>query len=452
MRYRLTDGPTMASRSLAAILAPGIMAVLLMTWLLSVPAALGQGVALRAVSAVSEGMGGAGVAAPLDAAGAIHCNPASITGLNSSEMTFGMGLILPDTEVASRVNANALGPGVPGATMSGSSNSEPGAIPVPCMAFVHQVANSPWTYGLGIYGIGGSRVNYSASSTNPVLTPQPPYGIGLGRLSAEVDIVQIAPTAAYALDEHWSVGFAPTVTMAKLIASPLFLGPAYGAYDNYSSGVGTRYAWGGGCQAGVYTVTDLGWHFGATIKSPQWMEPFRYKSEDNLGHARTVTYDLDYPLIASLGTAYSGFEAWVFACDVRYFDYANAQGFQDRGYGSEGELLGLGWRSIFSVCFGVQRQISEKLYLRAGYCFNENPISSSSAMYNVASPLIIQHTLHTGLSYTFAENWSVALSYVHCFENSVSGPWRTAHGNLAGTSITSTAAADEAGLQISKRF
>jgi long-chain fatty acid transport protein len=424
--------------------------------------AMGQGIALRGVSAVNNGMAGAATGCPIDAAGAIHWNPASISGLPASEMTFGMALILPSTELSSSAAAGSFGAAGPPFAVSGADRSEAGVVPVPNMAFVHKDADSCWTWGLGLIGIGGSSVNYSSSpmltpSSNVILTPQPPNGYGLGRLCANVEVFQIVPTVAYELSEHLSIGFAPTVSMAKLYASPLFLGPRdnsnHDLYSTWSPGVGTRYTWGGGFQVGMYYTTDNDWHYGLSVKSPQWMEPFRYKSENELGGPRDISFNLNYPTIVSLGASYSGFENWVLACDVRYFDYANTTGFRHVGFGPDFALNGLSWNSVTSVAFGAQRRMSERFYLRGGYCFNENPIDSAAAQYNVASPLIIQHTLHMGASYMFAQNWMATLAYVHGFENSVSGPLHgPTGGNLAGTSVTSKVAADEISLGITKRF
>ncbi len=398
--------------------------------------AWGQGIALRGISAVNSSMGGAATACPLDAAGALHWNPATISGLSASEISFGMEMILPSTSVSS-----TAGP------FSGTDSSEPGVIPVPNMAFVHRDPDSLWSWGIGIYGIGGSAVNYSASNTNPILFPQ--SSGGLGQLAANVDILQVAPTLSYQLDEHWSFGFGPTLTMGKLYATPLFLGPKFN--DEWAAGVGTRYVWGGGCQAGLFCKTDSGWNYGASIKSPQWIEPFRYKSQDNDGNPVTITFDMDYPLIASFGTAYTGFEKWIFACDLRYFDYSNTPGFRHVGFSDDGAAQGLQWNSIMSVSLGAQRQVTDRLTARVGYCFNENPIDSNAAQTNVASPLIIMHTLNTGISYMFEHDWLMSLTYTHCFQNSVTGPLHNASGRTLGT-VTSTTAADTVSMGITKRF
>lgn len=418
--------------------------------------AKGQGVALRGLGAVNESMAGVATGCPLDAVGALHWNPATISALPASEMTFGMELILPTTELGSTVNANALGAGVPPVTLSGSDGSEPGAVPVPSMAFVHKSNESPWSYGLAMVGVGGSSVNFPSSATNPILSPQPPHGLGLGQLTANVDILQIVPTVSYQVNQKLSFGFAPTVTMAKLYANPLFLGPrdVSGATAVYSPGVGTRYAWGGGFQLGAYYQTESYWNYGISFKSPQWMEPFRYKSYDLNGLPREVTFNLYYPLIVSVGTSYTGFENWVFGCDVRYFDYANTLGFNKSGYDpTTGAAMGLGWKNVMSVGIAAQRQLTERLSARVGYCYNDNPITSEAVVFNVASPLIIQHTVTTGLSYTFVDSWTLSLAYEHCFRNTVSGPLQVAGvGAIPNTSITESTSADAMAVSITKKF
>ena len=435
----------------------GVVAQVLFVLLVGLPSsAWGQGVALTAVGPVNRSMGGAATACPLDAAGTIHWNPAAISGLPASEMTMGMELILPSSELASRVNAGALGQGFPPIDLSGVTRSEPGVTPVPYMAFVRKSSDSPWSYGLGLYGIGGFSVNYPASTTNPILTPHPPVGLGMGRISASLELMQIAPTLSYALSPGLSIGFAPTVTLGRLIADPLFLASPDDAngdgFANYPSGAGTRYHWGGGFQVGVYYITDRDCHFVASLKSPQWMEEIRWKTADEVGLPRTATFKLDYPLIVSLGAAYTGWENYVIACDVRYFDYANTEGFREAGFGPDGALRGLGWNSVLGVSAGIQRRLGERASVRLGYSFGENPVACAVSAFNVASPLIVQHVLYLGASYDVSDNWTFSVAYMHAFENRVSGPICTGLGPIPGTSVTSIASADVINAGLTARF
>ena len=447
MLRRIVQGSAV-SRRLAvgphrSLFGPVFAGIVLLAW---AGTATAQGIALRSVGPINESMAGVATGCPLDAAGAIHWNPASISGLPCSEMEFGFGLLLPTTELSSRLNP-------PFGTFSGTDGSEPGVNVLPTMAFVHREEGSPWSFGLGVLGVGGSHVNYPASvpggTNNPILFPQP---TGLGNLSASVDIIQIDPTISYQLTDHLSVGFAPTLTLASLIASPLFLGPANA--QGYAGDLGTRYTFGGGFQAGLYYTTDCDWRFGASVKSPQWMEPFRFRTEDSFGRPEEVTFHLDYPLIVSLGASYTGFEKWVIGSDVRYFNYAGTSGFGSGGFNPANNfaLTGLDWRDVYSIALGAQRQVGERLFLRMGYCYNDNPITSESAQFNVASPLITQHTIHMGGSYVFADNWLCSLAYVHAFENEVTGPLQPPGSPFVVGSVTSRVSADSLTLGFSKRF
>lgn len=401
----------------------------------------GQGIAFHGFGAANEGMAGASTAAPIDAAGALQWNPAAIMGLESSEMSFGLGVALPTMDVESKL-PNAMG-GLGG----GSTGGEPGAVPIPSMAIVRKVPNSSWAWGLQMGVIGGSRLNYrgcDASSLgsqyfNPVLAPQnatmpddrTPIS-GYGSLNADIQILQLAPTIAFQATERLSLGFAPTLVMANISCHPLYLvqspglttDPHYGTQPQYidPSGTGTRWAWGGGFQLGAYYDTQCGWRFGLSYKSRQWVEDFRY----NIVHVpnaagvaagketvvETIKVSLEYPDIISFGVSYDGFENWLLAVDFRYFFYKEAAGFHY-----------LHWENVFGVNVGIQRVMTDRLTLRCGYSFNENPIPDEAARNNVASPLIQQHGVYLGASLRLTCRLTAHVAYNHMFESSVKGSY-----------------------------
>ena len=426
----------------------GVALFLVAAWAVEANA---QGIALDGAGPINRAMGGAATAAPIDATGALMWNPATIGSLPSSEIAIGLELMLPTEHVSSSIAAGALGPGVPPVNLGGTTGAEPGVTPIPSMAWVHKCPDSRWTYGLGMFGIAGFSVNYPASLTNPVLAPQnnQPGGLGgLGHVFADAQFFQIVPSFSYALTDKLSFGFGPTVTMAQLMADPLvFAAPDdadHSLVPRYPPGCATRYSWGGGFQAGLYYVTDACWQFGFTFKSKQWFEPFRFDTTDEVGNVRHEDVHFDYPMILSLGTAYTGFDRWLLACDVRYFDYQNTSGFGDpAGFDASGAMTGLGWRSVVSVHTGVQYQATQRLFLRLGYVYNDNPIGSDQAFFNVGSPLIIQHVGSTGFTYHMTDQVSLSMAYVHGFENTLSGPFvLPGAGPVAGTSVTSRVSAD----------
>lgn len=392
-----------------------------------------QGLSLNGIGPINQSMGGAAVASPIDAAGAIHWNPASISGLVQPETSFGVTLSLPSETLSSSTTVPF--------ELSGSDRGEPGASPIPYAVFVDRAPNSRLTYGLGVFGIGGFRSNYPASTTNPILTAPPPNGLGAGRLFAEAQLLQVVPTLSWACSESMSIGIAPTISLAKIDSTPIFFGAPDDAngdgFATYPSGGGSRFHWGGGLQVGWYYIASDDWRFGASLKTEQWFEKFRFDTENELGQPRVVGRKLEYPAIYSLGTAYSGFEHLLFAADLRYFDYNNAKGLGTKGYLSDGALDGLGWDSILAVALGMQLQLTDRCSARIGYTFNENPISSSQASANIASPVITQHLFNAGFSVTMRDCWLLSVAYAHGFENDVAGPIETPVGPIPGSQVRS---------------
>lgn len=248
---------------------------------------------------------------------------------------------------------------------------------------------------------------------------------------------------SYAIANRLSVAIGPVITTGQVGVEP-FIFDSANPNGTYSSGRATRYHWGGGVQAGVYYIHDCNWHLGASIKSPSWMETFEFYGSDQDGLPRLLHADLDLPMILSVGVAYKGFEDWLFALDARYIDYKNTDGFGDTAtYDATGALGGLDWSSVMAVAMGVQKKFGEKLYLRAGYTYNQSPIRNSESFFNTASVLFYEHMLSCGMSYQLHEKLAVNLGYSHYFENSRTGPIvLPGIGAVPGSSITNTVTAD----------
>jgi long-chain fatty acid transport protein len=386
------------------------------------------------------------VAAGIDAPGAIYWNPASISGLGRSELAAGIDAVFPQSTLASTVDAGALGMGLPLGTMSGSDKADNSVFPLPYVGLVYQPDDSPWVFGLGIFSIGGFSVNYPASTTNPVLTPQPPRGVGLGSIYSQLIVLEVNPVVSYRLTDHLSFGIGPALGLATAKLDPAFItspdAARGGIFPTYPFGTHTPFIWGGGAEAGLFYTLEQGWRFGASIKSPRWFEKERFQSQDQIGQPRFFTFRADVPMIVSAGITYAGFDRWLFAIDTHYIDFNNAAGFRQSGFDPTGAVTGIGWRSIWAIALGAQYRLTDGLTVRAGYTWNQNPIDSQHAFFNVASPAIVQNAFNVGATYQVTEDFSLSVVYGHAFQNSVSGPFVLPGGSLPGTSVTNTASGD----------
>ena len=89
---------------------------------------------------------------------------------------------------------------------------------------------------------------------------------------------------------------------------------------------------------------------------------------------------------------------------------------------ANGALRGLGWESVWILNLGGQLQVTDRLSIRAGYSFNQNPIPDRLAMFNVLAPAPYQHILNLGASYQLTEALVASFTWVHGFDKTISGP------------------------------
>jgi long-chain fatty acid transport protein len=344
------------------------------------PSAGAQGIVVPGVGPINRSMAGTATAAPLDAAGAIHWNPATMSALPSSEVVIGFELLYLSTHVE---------------TAFGSTRSDSGVSPLPTLAIAWQPEDSPWTFGLGLFTIGGFGTNYALDGNTANLAFEPIF--------SRLQILQLVPSASLKLTDQLSIGLGATVSMADAsldfqpaVPAPLTHGPM---------------RWGGGFNAGVYYETDSHWNFGLSYKSPQWFEDFEYNTAFG-----PLTLNIEYPAIYSAGVSYTGFSRLVWALDLRYLDYANAAFF-----GPSPLAGGLGWDSVFSVSTGVQYQWNDAWSFRLGYIFNENPVPDEYAYVNIPAAAIYQHIIAIGATWRVTSNTSFSIAYLRAFENSITG-------------------------------
>lgn len=404
-----------------------------------------HGVNFSGVGPVNRGMGGVAIATPTDPIGAIHWNPATISALDP-EMAFGVDGVLPINQLDSSIEADALGPGVPPVRLSGSSDSDNGWFAAPAFGLVHRNEGSPWTFGLGIMAIAGFGSNFQASPTNPILFPDDPAagtGIpGFGNVFSEALFFEIAPVISAEIAENISFGFGPTIGIGRVQLNPYAFAPPDDANGNgtasYPDGTHSRFHWGGGYQLGLYMTTESCWNFGLSFKSPQYFENLTFNSTDEIGNHRSFQQKVDLPYILGFGTSYDGIPNTIIGVDVKYIGWSEADGWGDPAtFNADGSLRGIGWDDQWTFSVGAQHELTECITVRAGYAYGATPIDGSGTEgINIASPLLIEHTLSAGTSMRVSRALSMHLTYSYGLENSLSDNIQTAAGALPNTNVT----------------
>jgi long-chain fatty acid transport protein len=386
--------------------------------------ALPQGVIIPGAGAANRSMAGASTAAPLDAAGAVYWNPASISGLERNEVYFGADMAYADL----RVGVDPLPP-------PGTLSSDTGLSSIPTIALVHRLEGRAATLGLGLYAVGGGSVNFPTEQVvRPLSDNTNQY--------ASASFLQIAPILAVNLTEKLAVSLGPLVDVSVMGLDPFFLAPRNpdGTFPAATHGKPT---WGAGFQAGAYYEWNPSWSLGLSYKSPQWFDRFRWHSMDSNGVPLDVGLDLTLPAIYSWGIAYRGFEKTVLALDLRYLDYQNTKLF-----GQPVVQGGVNWNSIFAVATGMERRVGEQAKVRLGYLYNENPIPEVLTLFNTQLPAFNQHQMSLGFGFDIQRSLTMDFAWIHAFENTIRGPVL----ELPGTTIAMTQSLDFWSLGIGVRY
>ena len=404
-----------------------------------------QGLINPGAGPINRAMAGASTAAPVDF-GSTYWNPANLSGLERPEFLLGSELILPSIHLTSSLAKGSIGGVFPPRNRYGVSRSDGGVgANLATGAAFKLDDSSPWTYGIGVFGLAGGNVNFAGSSATPLLTPRNfPKTYGFGPIWANMATLSIQPSASIRLSDQLSVGGGPVITSSSLGFSPAFFAPgpkdALGV-PTFPNGTNSRTFWGGGFQIGLLYELNKNWNLGFSYKSPIWQERWGFNAENPNLSQRRIGIQANLPAIYSWGIAYKGIERALIDVDLRYLDYANTALF-----GQSVQSGGVGWNSVFAVATGGQYALTDRLTLRAGYLFNTNPIPATATLFNLQLPAIVTNTISFGTSYKVTDDITFSAAWVHGFRNSIEG----GIGQLPGSSAKLDVQTDSiiAGLNI----
>ena len=436
----------------------GFLACLVAVLFISLPGAAyaTDGHFLHGAGPVNEAMGGADTGICLDATGAIAWNPACTTEFKGHRIEFHATLFVPWRSLASTVEANAFGPGMPGATLSGTTTSHRDMSVMPGLALVYHPQGSANAYHVAMLAVSGFGVDYPENTNflNPILTPQAPNGFGFGHIRSNYMLLTIPIGMSRELSDRLSVGVSavPALSMLQVIPAPFSAPVTAGSTMPYYLSAGNRApALGAGFQAGIrYKVSDAV-QFGAAYHSPVWFRDFHWNRADLTGTKHEISFKMNLPQLITVGVGLTPAKGTKIGLDARWINYANTTGFNKVGYNADGSVAGFGWDNIWTVGGGVQQQVAKSTKAILGYNFSQNPVPAKYAFFNTPAPAIVQHHLSGGVVQKIGA-WDLNATYYHAFENSITGPWISGQGAIPGTSSTSSMRENSFTVGLAKSF
>lgn len=387
---------------------------------------------LMAIGPISRAMGGVGIAAPQDAISAVFANPAAMCFgpyCPSSEINFAATAFMPHVDAKVSTGAFAIpgGPTFPAQTFQADSHSK--VYPIPAIGLSVPITSGQpfWRFGLAAYGVSGLGVDYKGTALDqPQFFRDPQRGnfpLIAGEYT-ELSIMKFAPCVAFQPTEQLSFGAAFHVN--------------YGDLD-LRDGSSTNFGFGG--QVGmIFKPTDQ-ISLGLNYTVPQNITHERVK--DFNGDRTLDSLKLESPQQLGIGIAYKTLDNKLLVeLDAKWINWSWANGYQT-----------FDWEDQYVLALGVQYKPMNKLTLRAGYNFGNNPVNTHNDFVGtglstvqgkklptyyyetfrvIGFPAVVEHHATAGIGYDFSPRASMTLGYTHAFENTI----RERGTNLIGQPVT----------------
>ena len=427
-----------------------------------------QELTLSGVGPINHSLAGAAVALPRDSAGAMQWNPATISFLEKSEFQLGFGrhnapwygdeyaagtigigvlvigwLYLASTSDDSKSdlwdwehrreqgNVVLVAPHVvidfgtsdrdvsrprqePKSEDDTPKGPRKSAIRVPTISYVYQRPDSRWSFGLAVSEYGARKVGSVAIDDM------------VGICEYRFQGYEFIPTVAYRESKRFSVGVSPIFSIDETPNATLPIIPHLAGTPLPPTPQNQRGRAGFGFQFGAFYTPIERLRFGASLRTPQWIEGFTYRwtdpVTDEIG-TRHLSFSQDSAFRIAVGTSYTlRNDATTLAADFRYSDYSHASKLYDipASFDPNVKRLGIS-RAVYSLALGVEHRPRDIIAFRMGYQWNHAVSPNKAVIYNTSLPIQSGHSIHYGVTCFFSDWFDLSLS----ISNAFGGGWET---------------------------
>jgi len=357
-----------------------------------------NGSTMLAVGVKARGMGGVGIGMS-HGSESVLSNPALITNVQSTEISFGGTLFMPDVENTNTWNAAAT---------AQTATSDADQFVIPSVSLVTKVNDNFYT-GVGLWGTGGLGVDYRKT---PVAT-----GNSQMQMVTSLQIMQFGVPLVYT-EDSFSIGITPLLQYGVLDIN-------YNSTGTNSVGAGVGSDLSFGYNLGLsYSIDDI--TIGAIYKSKISMSydgqlPAALKG---FGIAAYTNDGLDTPSELGIGLSYKLGEH-TFAVDYKNIQWSDAKGYQDFGWEDQ-DVVSLGYeysaggwaaRLGYSKANSAVKDNKGKTLPQAAIGLNAAVANTFNAL---GFPGNIEEHYTAGMTYDFTDMVSLDLAYVYAPEQKLS--------------------------------
>lgn len=346
-------------------------------------AAATNGDHMLGLTAIQNGMAGAVVAAPQDAA-TILVNPAGIAELDIKEVRFdlGLGFLNPPRKV------NGY-----------ESDSNTYMMPAGAVAFN---VTDKLALGMGLGGLSGMGVDFADTAA----------AAGNQAIVTTKQFFKVAPGFAYRVTDALSVGATINLNYQSLaLYTPQFALPQ-------------NQVFGWGVTAGMIWKFNNQLQLGATWSSKQRMDDLEWNTAGTPTGSGKISMRMDAPQTLALGLAWKPMPGLLIEGDVKRIWFADVMDSisvsRPVGYtGTVPAAFNFGWSNQTVYALAVQKDIDDKTQLRVGFNYGRSPIGAENVNANLGSLAVVEKHLALGVTRKFSDKAMGSFSYVHAFKNSV---------------------------------
>ncbi|WP_153015031.1 OmpP1/FadL family transporter [Sulfurovum riftiae] len=362
---------------------------------------------LISVGAKARGMGGVGIAMSHGAESTLN-NPALITAVESTEISFGGTVFMPDIKTQLNANPQAVAGGM--MAPQGKMTSDADLNMIPEVSLAHKVTEN-FYIGIGMWGTAGMGTDYSQNGSvkDTLMTTGQFNNFDM---VTNLQLMQFAVPLAYKAN-GFSIAIAPILQYGNLDINyvlPVPTGPT--TPPNFMSvGAGLSQDFAFGFSAGATYDFSNGLVLGAVYKSKIDMEYTNQLSTATapFGIVLPDGDHLEQPDEIGVGIAYT-MDQHTFAFDYKKIRWSSAKGYKD-----------FGWEDQNVYAFGYE-YAQDNWALRAGYNYASSAVvetlNPAINMFNLLGfPATEEQHYTIGGTYAFNEQFSLDLAYVYAAEN-----------------------------------
>lgn len=395
----------------------------------TVPAWSGNGNMLHGFGPVNSSMGGATAGMPMDdPVGTVVFNPALMAATEGTIISFGTEFFQDDPQIEVLLNDGTVG----------ITNASTQLGILPSFGFTYRPPDSRWAFGFGLVGIAGFRTDYPEDPSS-ILFDTPPAGFG--RIYTDHRVTKIPLALSFQATEKLALGLSINGYVAELAIAPL----PYQVFDTingarfYPQGDGLVSEYAISIQPGFLYQATPKFSVGGSLTTEQdfnsfsWNSTFANPADPRFGQHRPLDFDLDGPLIATVGTGYRVSDRTKVAVDVSWIKYDGVAGFGLPGGIIDGVVQPFGWDNVWAYKIGVEHQATDKLTLRGGYNYSDHPLPPENTLTATGAPAFFQHHFSAGLGYKLTENFSANMSLYWVPQSGETGPLEDLNNNVIGS-------------------